>query len=94
MPYIRKNEREYFNSIIDQLPPMGVGQLNYCISRILHNWLKAVGLKYDKVNHVIGVLECAKLELYRMVAAPYENKKRLANGSVSELDAISLEDVR
>jgi len=42
----------------------------------------------------MGVLECAKLELYRMVAAKYEDKKRLENGAVSELDAVNLGDVR
>jgi hypothetical protein len=40
------------------------------------------------------VLECAKLELYRMIAAPYEDKKRLANGPVSELDDDSKKRMR
>jgi len=31
-------------------------------------------------------LECAKLELYRMIAAPYEDTKIKENGSVSDLD--------
>ena len=39
-------------------------------------------LYYEWINEVIGVLECAKLELYRRVAAPYEDDKRLQNGDV------------
>jgi len=35
-----------------------------------------------QINEVIGVLECAKLELYRRVAAPYEERKRIENGEV------------
>ncbi len=39
-------------------------------------------LRYSKINSLIGVLECAKLELYRRVAAPYENDKIDENGDV------------
>jgi hypothetical protein len=34
------------------------------------------------VNEAIGVLECAKLELYRRVAAPYEDEKIAESGDV------------
>jgi hypothetical protein len=40
------------------------------------------GLSYKNINQAIGALECAKLELYRRVAAPYEDKKALINGDV------------
>ena len=39
-------------------------------------------LKYSEINSVIGVLECAKMELYRRIAAPYEDKKCEENGDV------------
>ena len=51
-------------------------------------------LCYTVLNEVIGMLECAKLELYRQVAVPYEDKKKRNNGAVSELDSKTLEDVR
>ena len=35
-----------------------------------------------KLIPLIGVLECAKLELYRRVAAPYEDDKIDENGDV------------
>jgi hypothetical protein len=31
-------------------------------------------MRYHHINTAIGALECAKLELYRRVAAPYEDK--------------------
>ena len=34
------------------------------------------------LNAIIGALECAKLELYRRVAAPYEDDKIIENGDV------------
>ena len=37
---------------------------------------------YADINSAIGVLECAKLELYRRQAAPYEDKKIEENGEV------------
>ena len=76
------------------LSPINAGELNYLITTTVHQYLLASGLNYANINLVIGVLECAKLELYRMIAAPYESKKRFTNGPVSTLDAISLEEVR
>lgn len=62
------------------------GQLNYAISKLVHLYLKGLGVKYARINEAVGVLECAKLELYRMIAAPYERIKRDENGPVSGLD--------
>jgi hypothetical protein len=44
--------------------------------------LKAHGTNYALLNELIGVLECAKLELYRRVASPYEDEKIQSNGDV------------
>ena len=41
-----------------------------------------MGTNYVKLNELIGVLECAKLELYRRVASPYEDEKVESNGDV------------
>ena len=53
---------------------------------MIHRYIKEHKLCYATLNEVIGVLECAKLELYRMVAAPYEDEKRIMNGNISDLD--------
>jgi len=39
-------------------------------------------VRYAHLNEVVGVLECAKLELYRRVVAPYEDQKMTESGDV------------
>ena len=80
MPYIKQEERT------TDMVPANAGQLNYCISYMIHQYLQKSGTKYSNINEVIGVLECAKLELYRQIAAPYEDIKKMENGSISKLD--------
>ena len=94
MPYI-ENKSGIREVLLDgQISPRNVGELNYLITRLCHTYIERHGLSYATCNDVTGVLECAKMELYRMVAAPYEDKKKRENGSVSELDATNLEEVR
>lgn len=92
MPYIKEETRKELDDLINQLRAKIVeitpenkstlaGNLNYCITRILDTAYRP-DLTYDNLNKVIGVLECAKLEFYRRVAAPYEETKLNANGDV------------
>jgi len=96
MPYIRQIERDVIDPHVDKIikHTIHAGQLNYTITKLLHSFLRSTGVKYARINEVIGVLECAKLELYRQIAAPYEDKKKRENGPVSELDSKTLEDIR
>ena len=78
MPYIPQDRRR--SADID---PHTVGELNFAITSLLDNYiLEGGGLCYDSINDCIGVLECAKLELYRRLAAPYETIKMAQNGDV------------
>ena len=88
MPYISIKNRGRLNlcAHLDAGAPDNAGELNYNISHICHQYLRRHGQRYKHINEVIGVLECAELELYRTIAAPYENQKGSENGSVSELD--------
>jgi hypothetical protein len=60
------------------------GTLNYIITRLCDYWTKDVDGKatYERYNAVIGVLECAKQELYRRQVVPYEDQKCEENGDV------------
>lgn len=81
MPYISQKNRLKFN--FAQVRPTDAGELNYVITKIVKDYLKRkVGISYDGINEVIGVLECAKLEMYRMIASPYEDFKIKENGDV------------
>jgi len=64
--------------------PTKPGELNYIISSFCDAYITNKGMSYTTTNEVIGVLECAKLELYRRVLAPYEEQKCRENGEVYE----------
>ena len=84
MPYIEKDRRdEIREAAIEDLSLSTPGELNYAITDLCDDYLLEKGqLSYSAINEVIGVLECAKQELYRRVAAPYEDGKRIDNGDV------------
>ena len=90
MPYIDIEKRDFLEHSLQNLCVRILahddadiaGVLNYSISMILNEIIKERGLKYAHLNELIGVLECAKLELYRRVAAPYEDEKANHNGDV------------
>jgi predicted DNA-binding protein with PD1-like motif len=88
MPYITKDRRKLFENGISELGELATvdGDFNYIFSALIHKFIEKNGLKYNSINAAIGVLECAKLELYRQIAAKYEDKKILENGKVSNLD--------
>ena len=77
MPYIEKKLRD--DALIF---PDNPGDLNFAITTIVNTYLRRKGLRYEHLNAAIGALECAKLELYRRVAAPYEDTKIAENGDV------------
>ncbi|SUZ60717.1 uncharacterized protein METZ01_LOCUS13571, partial [marine metagenome] len=86
VPYIVENAREQLD---DGGLPNSAGELNYVISSIIDEYLSEYGKNYTNINEVIGVLECAKLELYRRVAAPYEDEKIDQNGDVYDVIKIA-----
>lgn len=80
MPYIEIDARKRLDS---GGRPATAGELNYLITRLVDNYLIEKGeIRYTHLNEVIGILECAKLELYRRIAAPYENQKLSQTGDV------------
>jgi hypothetical protein len=83
MPYIEEYARIEFDRPLVELSHMisTPGELNYVITKLCDAYAGRP-LSYRDVNEVIGVLECAKQEFYRMVASPYENRKRQENGNV------------
>ena len=78
MPYISEEQRKELATDM----PMNPGELNYLITKLLDGYIKFVGKNYHSLNDCIGVLECTKLEMYRRIVSPYEDKKLLENGEV------------
>ena len=94
MPYIRPEDRNKYDGTIELLIQAligkkviaPIGEINYVITRFIHRIIEETEVRYSVLNSLIGVLECAKLELYRQIAAPYEREKHKLNDPVSELD--------
>ena len=89
MPYIESRSRKEIDPelkpILDYIKenvPLPSGDYNYIITRICNSIIMSNGLKYSVINEVVGVLECVKQELYRRVAVPYEDRKKIQNGDV------------
>ena len=91
MPYIPQEERTEIEDslnllkaqlgISDDLP---VGKLNYIVSTLISHLIDIHGTSYTIGNNLVGVLECAKQELYRRILIPYEDAKIELNGDVYE----------
>lgn len=88
MPYIRPGSRIQIALRQDRGDIVGgaktPGDLNFIISELVMKYVINTNGKvsYTKMNEVVGVLECAKLELYRRVLAPYEDDKIEENGDI------------
>jgi hypothetical protein len=108
MPYIPPAHRPSLDEHIDQLAEALVresdklpgeaavaGLLNYALTRLI---LKVVQLRFGSWRYwlfalVTGVLQNVADELYRRLAAPYENRQRQRHGDV-DLYAAFLQDLQ
>ena len=81
MPYIKKEDKlRVFSD-----GPVNAGELNFAITSLIIEYLfyvRDANLNYQKINDCLGALEGAKLEFYRRVVVPYEEKKIAENGDV------------
>jgi len=86
VPYIKQLQRDridaYLVRLNEAINTNSPGELNYAITNMLINYLQVRRESYGVINELVGVLECAKLELYRRVAIPYEDTKVHENGDV------------
>lgn len=90
MPYVNEVRRSLLNPGLEELGDFiqDVGDLNYCIARLTLRLLLRQGLKYNNINNTFGTAQLAFSELYRRVAAPYEDVKIRENGDVPEIETI------
>lgn len=79
MPYIESGIR---SSLEEGRAPSKPGELNYLMSQLVKGYLAENGVSYTSLNAVIGVLQCLSMEVYRRLAAPYEDDKLAQNGEV------------
>jgi hypothetical protein len=85
MPYINETLRVEFSTLTEMISKCSItsaGELNYLITKLCCQYLDTYDVGYSSMNNAIGALECAKMELYRRIAVPYEDKKLIENGDV------------
>jgi hypothetical protein len=86
MPYILPEDREKLLPSGHIRPnPKTAGELNYLITLLVQDFVSDNGgISYSRLNEVIGVLECAKLEAYRKLGNGYEDQKQILNGPAGQ----------
>lgn len=86
MPYIPETQRIDINDDLLEagldFTPENAGELNFIVSTLINNYLLKKGVRYAHINEMMGALECAKMELYSVIAEPYEAAKCEENGAV------------
>ena len=79
MPYVdNETKRKFMND--NELG--NAGTLNFAINQLVADYMEQNKFCYQTLNDVVGAMECAKMELYRRIAAPYEDEKIGTNGDV------------
>lgn len=95
MPYVSQERRKLLDPLLQRVAEAldSRGDLNYAVTALICSQIKTVG--YASLEQAIGTLECAKHELYRRVAAPYEEKKCAENGDVyyDDTEAINVDSI-
>lgn len=81
MPYIPKADRVHLEMTHHA---NNAGELNFLLTTICLDYVDRHKKNYKTINEIVGALECAKLEFYRRLAAPYENGKMVANGDLEQ----------
>jgi hypothetical protein len=92
MPYIAQEQRaaineppqELISQIRESLVDERDGILNYCISEMVCQSMcpPSGEWRYRLLERCIGIVECCKLELYRRLVGPYEDKCIQKNGDI------------
>lgn len=90
MPYIKQTRRIELGTLRDGVfeIPQTAGELNYLFTQMALAYISTWHTDYQKINDVLGALEGAKLEFYRRIVVPYEQKKIEENGDIDGYENI------
>ena len=83
MPYIKKEDRHRLAPLVSSMSNNEIksaGELNYLLTQLCLSYLGSPN--YEKLNAIVGALDCCKEELRRRVINPYEDRKIKENGDV------------
>lgn len=77
MPYIKPELRH-----AAWVWPEGAGPLCYALTKQINDYRLRLGDSFATFADILAALEATKIEFYRRVVAPYEDKKCAENGDV------------
>lgn len=82
MPYIKQDDRNIVDILLEVPIMDNVGELNYVLTKVIKDYLEQFGKNYQTMNDIVGALDSAKVEFQRRIVAPYEDQKIKENGDV------------
>jgi len=90
MPYITKEDRDSVDKSLGNIIPHDGGELQYIIATLIQRYYERKnivegGVRYRHMEQVMGALDGASREHYRMVVSPYEDIKIEENGGVYDI---------
>ena len=101
MPYIKPEHRDCYDeeikSIVEKLISLDDKQLlkghhNYIMFKIAEDLSWFLGKRYATLQDIVGTFDCCKMEFYRRVVAPYEDKAKDKNGDVLPSNSFDFEE--
>lgn len=83
MPYIKQEDRQKYDEILDQLPVIGSkGELEYCIFKLMKKYMQYLNFKYSTLHDTVyAAMHCAD-EFRRRYLDQREDTARNENGDV------------
>ena len=80
-PYVTQPQRNRLNEYM--FSAKSAGELTYVLATVCDAYLAQHDeMRYQHLCEVLGALEGLKLELFRQMGAPYEDKVRAENGDM------------
>jgi len=89
MPYICELHRKSVEE--EGVAPGNAGQLAYFITMAILDFFGADAPHFQDYATALGVLDACGKELYRKMAAPYEDQKCKENGEVYPIEIVNYE---
>jgi len=83
MPYIKKEFREQYDQILNQMPDIdNKGDLEYCLFKLLKRFMKTRELKYSTLHEAVYSATHVADEFRRCYLDKREDEVREINGDV------------
>lgn len=84
MPFLSPMQKAEVNEKMKEGRCLNEGELTYVLTKlIVTNWHSGEG-NYAALCQIIGALECTKMQFFKEIVVPYEEKKKQLNGDVYE----------